>query len=147
MTDSIPTFSIFSAISEIFVTIFVIYAIVVALRGGPFHRVLLGATLLFELCVNVVYMASRAAHADTSSTLTAGMKLFYAGHGILSLLMFVGLVVVYLVSLVDESKGRAVWFRRHPGLTYVFLFFWMVSVVSGEAIFVKTYLTASPIAA
>ena len=139
MSPTIPTFSIFSAISEVFVTIAVVYSIWKAMNGGKFHRGLLGATLIFELCVNVVYMAGRAAHADTSSTLSTGMKLFYAGHGILSLLMFLGLGVVYLLALLDESKGRATWFERNRGFTWVFLFFWMVSVVSGEAIFFMTY--------
>jgi uncharacterized membrane protein YozB (DUF420 family) len=140
---NIPTFSVFSAISEVFVTIAVLYAIVTALKGKRFQKELLGATLLFELCINVVYMAGRASHADTSSTLTTAMKAFYAGHGILSLLMFLGLMVVYLLALADDMKGREIWFRRHRPFTYVFLFFWMVSVISGEAIFYITYLAPS----
>lgn len=138
--SGIPTFSIFSAISEVFVTIAVLYSIVTVLKGRRFQKELLGATLLFELCINVVYMAGRAAHADTNSNLTTAMKLFYAGHGILSLIMFLGLVVVYLLALADDMKGREIWFRRHRPFTYVIIFFWMVSVVSGEAIFVMTYL-------
>jgi hypothetical protein len=140
---NIPVFSLFSAVSEVFVTIVVLYTIILALRGGPFKRELLGATLLFELCVNIVYMTGRASAADASSTLSTGMKIFYAGHGILSLVMFVGLAIVYMLSLVDDSRGREVWFRRRPAATYVFLFFWMVSVLSGEAIFVMTYLRPS----
>ena len=38
----IPAFSIFSAISEIFVTIGVLYAIFTTLAGKPFPKVLLG---------------------------------------------------------------------------------------------------------
>lgn len=137
---NIPAFSIFSAISEVFVTIAVLYGVLTVLKGGRFQKGLLGGTLLFELCVNVVYMARRASHADTSGELTQLMKLFYATHGILSLFMFIGLAVIYVLSLVDESNGREVWFRRHRKGTWIFVFFWMVSVLSGEAIFVLTYL-------
>lgn len=140
----IPVFSIFSAASEVVVTIAVLYSVIKAISGGRFHRGLLGFTLLFELSVNVVYMAGRASHADSSASLSEAMKLFYAGHGILSLLMFIGLAVIYLLALVDESKGRDTWFRRHPRLSWIFLFFWMVSVVSGETIFCLTYLSEAP---
>jgi len=142
MNTQIPTFSIFSAISEVFVTISVLYSIVTVLRGKPFPRYLMGATLLFELCINVVYMAGRASAADTSGNLSNAMKAFYAGHGILSLLMFLGLMIVYLLALADDMKGRESWFRRHRNGTFVFLFFWMVSVVSGEAIFLMNLLGA-----
>jgi hypothetical protein len=92
-------------------------------------------------------MAGRAAHADKSNTLTTGMKAFYAGHGILSLLMFLGLAVVYLLALADDMKGRETWFRRHRVGTYVFIFFWMVSVISGEAIFfMNLFKSAEPTA-
>ena len=137
---SIPPFSIFSAISEIFVTIAVLYSIITCLKGNRLPKKLLGGVLIFEFCVNVVYMASRAAQADKSTELSAGMKAFFAGHGTLSLLMFLSLVVAYLLALADESKGRENWFYRNRGFSYVLIFFWMVSVLSGHAIFVMTYL-------
>lgn len=136
----IPAFSIFSAISEIFVTIAVLYTVISNLKGKPLNWKLLGVVLAFELCVNVVYMANRAAKADTDTTLTPAMKAFFAGHGILSLLMFLGLAVVFLLSVVDIASGRETWFRRNRGLAWTFVFFWMVSVISGEAIFVMRYL-------
>lgn len=137
----IPAFSIFSAISEIFVTIAVLYTVITNIKGRPLNWKLLGGVLAFELCVNIVYMAGRAAAADKGSELTTAMKLFYAGHGILSLLMFLGLAIVFLLSVVDLSAGRDTWFVRHRRLAWTFVFFWMVSVLSGEAIFVMQYLT------
>ncbi|MBK6683018.1 MAG: hypothetical protein IPG45_00970 [Deltaproteobacteria bacterium] len=137
---NIPTFSIFSAISEVFVTIGVLYAIITTLRGKPFPKVALGIVLAFELCVNVVYMAGRASQADKSAEISHGMKLFYAFHGTLSLLMFVTLAAVYLLSLWDESSGRQTWFARHRTGSYVMIFFWMVSVISGEVIFYLAHL-------
>lgn len=138
----IPAFSIFSAISEIFVTIGVLYAIFTTLAGKPFPKVLLGSVILFEFCVNVTYMASMAAKADRGNELSPAMKLFFAGHGTLSLLMFIALAVLYFISLVDVAKGREPWFRRHRTGSYVLVAFWMVSVLTGEAIFVMRYLMA-----
>ena len=139
----IPTFSIFSATSEIFVTIAVLYCILRTLRGDRLPKVLMGVVLTFELCINVLYMANRAAAADTSVQLTAAMKLFFAAHGTLSLVMFLVLVVTYLLSLHNESDGKSNWFQRHRTGTYVLLVFWMISVVSGEVIFVMRYVQPS----
>lgn len=136
----IPAFSIFSAISEIFVTIVVLYCILTTLRGQRLPKVLMGVVLTFELCVNVLYMANRAAAADKSTELSAAMKLFFAAHGTLSLIMFLVLVVTYLVSLHSEADGEPNWFQRNRTGTYVLLVFWMISVISGEAIFVMRYL-------
>jgi uncharacterized membrane protein YozB (DUF420 family) len=131
----VPAFSIFSAISEVFVTIAVLYAVISNMNGKPLNWKLLGLVLTFELCVNVVYMAGRASHADTDTTLSTGMKLFFAGHGILSLAMFLGIVVLFILAVMDVKSGRDSWFQRHRTGSWIFVFFWMVSVISGEAIF------------
>lgn len=131
----IPAFSVFSAISEVFVTIGVLYAVISNLYGKPLMWKILGAVLAFELCVNVVYMAGRASAADTSTELSQGMKIFYAAHGTLSLAMFIGIVVLFILAVTDFKNGRQTWFQRHRMGTWVFVFFWMVSVVSGETIF------------
>ncbi len=136
----IPPFSIFSAISEIFVTIIVLYVIVGALRGGPLRWKLLGGALIFEIAVNVIYMAIRAAKTDADPQLASWMKLLAAGHGILSLLMLVGLIVMFLLAVVDEKSGRPGWFRRNAGVTWGFLVLWLISVASGELFFVLRYL-------
>lgn len=136
----IPFFSWFSAISEIFVTIAVLYAVIRNLQGHRLNWKLLGLVLIFELCVNIVYMAGRASAADTSEHFSPAMKAFLAGHGILSLLMFLGLAIVFLLSVLDISSGRDTWFVRHRRLAWTFVFFWMVSVISGHTIFVIRYL-------
>jgi hypothetical protein len=136
---NIPSFSIFSAVSEVFVTIGVLYGIVTTMRGKKFPKAMMGVVLIFELCINVVYMATMASRADKSSDLSTSLKLFFAGHGILSLLMFLVIAVVYLLALADESNGRENWFRRNRTASYVLIFFWMVSVLSGEAIFFMRY--------
>ena len=137
---NIPPFSLFSAISELFVTAGVLYAVIKAVRGGEFAKWLLGGVLLFELCVNIVYMTGRASEADRSVELSTGMKIFFAAHGTLSLLMFLALGITYLWSLYGMSKEGDNWYKSHPRGTWTLVFFWMVSVISGELIFVTRYL-------
>ena len=136
----IPAFSIFSAISELFVTAGVLYAVISNLRGGVFRWKLLGLVLVFELTVNIVYMTQRASAADSAAELSTALKLFYAGHGILSLIMFLTLCGVYISAVSDLGSDRETWFRRHRSGSWILIFFWMVSVSTGEAIFVLRYL-------
>ena len=140
MSD-IPVFSIFSAASEIVVTIIVLYTVISNVMGKPLQWKLLGLCLMFELCVNVVYMVNRASVHD-GGALPTHLKIMYATHGLLSLIMFVGLVLLYLVSTFDQKAGHPTWFQRHVGGTWAFVALWLISVGTGEAIFVERYLLA-----
>jgi uncharacterized membrane protein YozB (DUF420 family) len=135
----IPFFSMFSAISECFVTAVVIYAVVANTFGKPLMWKPLGFVLAFEGCVNVIYMAGRASEADKSTELTTAMKIFYAGHGTLSLAMYLAIVTLYILAVIDVKNDREAWFRRHPTGSWVTVFFWMVSFISGEVIFFMNY--------
>lgn len=136
---TIPFFSMFSAASEVFVTLSVLYCIITNLRGKPLPVILLGCTIAFEICVNVVYMTIRASEADKSVELTTGMKIFFALHGTLSLVMILGLAVLYVLSVIDIKDGRETWFRRHAKFSWFMIFVWMLSVGSGEVIFFMRY--------
>jgi hypothetical protein len=70
--------------------------------------------------------------------------MLFAVHGVLSLLMLIGLIALYLLAVADVKAGRPNWFRRYPAATLVFLTLWMISVLSGEAGFVWRYLLAPP---
>jgi len=135
----VPAYSIFSAVSEVFVTIAVLYSITTNLKGNKLPVKLLGGVLAFEIVVNVIYMARMAGRAERSTELSTGMKLFFAGHGILSLVMILGLGWLYVLSVKDMKDGRETWFRRHRGGAWFFVFLWMVSVISGEVIFFMRY--------
>jgi len=129
-------FSIFTAISEVFVTAIVLYTIVGNLRGKPFQWRLLGGCLLFELCINVMYMVIRATQADTTQALDPGMKILFAVHGIMSLVMFVALLLLYLIAVFDFKSGHPTWFQRNVRATWGVLSLWLIAVISGEVIFV-----------
>ena len=137
---SIPPFSIFSALSELLVTAGVLFVVRRNWTRRHFPGALLLAVALFEALVNVLYMASRSAQVSTGAEVVApSMKLFYAGHGMLSLLAYVVFVILGVFAYQDQKRGR--WFfAERPALTWAFLVGWTISIVSGEAIFVIRYL-------
>jgi len=138
----IPPFSIFSAISELFVTAGVLYVIRRNWTRQAFPFALFLTVSLFEALVNVMYMANRSAAATApgaKEVLSTGMKIAYAGHGLLSLLVYLAFVVLGTLAYQESKSGR--WFfRDRPVLTWTFLVLWFISVGSGETIFALHYL-------
>ena len=141
----IPPFSIFSAVSELFVTAGVVYVIARNWTKRPFPLGLFLAVAVFEAFVNVLYMSQRASQAaagSTGHTMSAAMRLFFALHGMVSLLAFIVFVVLGVFAHQDQKKGRF-FFREHPAVTWTFLVVWILSVGSGEVIFALRYLRPS----
>jgi len=58
---------------------------------------------------------------------------------VLSLLMLIGLILLFLVATFDQKAGHPTWFQRHRAGTWAFLGLWLISVGSGEAAFVWRY--------
>ena len=138
---NIPPFSIFSAVSELFVTAGVFFVIRRNWTRRTFPFALFLTVALFEALVNVMYMANRSAAASAPGTaaLSTGMKIGYAAHGLLSLVAYLVFVVLGTLAHQEQRAGR--WFfRDHPGITWTFLVAWTISIASGELIFVLRYL-------
>jgi len=141
----IPAFSLFSAISELLVTAGVLFVVRRNWTRRLFPFGVFLSVALFEGLVNVMYMAHRASEAASApghaaaSTLSTGMKIAFAAHGLLSLLAYLVFVVLGTFAHQEQDKGR--WFfRERPALTWTFLVGWTISIVSGEAIFALRYL-------
>ena len=136
----IPPFSLFSAVSELFVTAAVFYVVYRNWTRRPFPLPLFIAVALFEALVNVAYMATRASRASAGAdTISTPMKIMFAAHGMLSLLAFLIFVVLAVYAWMDQRAGR--WFfRERPALMWAFLILWTVSIGSGEVLFVLRYL-------
>ena len=137
---TIPAYSVFSATSELLVTVAVLYVVWRAYRHSDFRRGLLVVVLAFEALVNISYMAYRMAVpseglADAPGWLTATAAL----HGILSLGMFLFLLFLAAMAWRDDARGEN-FFRDHAGTTWAFVGLWMVSILSGEFLFVTLYL-------
>ena len=136
----IPPFSIFSAVSELFVTAGVIYVIYRNGTKRSFPLWFFLAVAVFEAFVNVLYMATRTAGAAAGSeAIGSGMKIAFAGHGLLSLLAYLVFVVLGVVAWQEQREGRY-FFRERPALTWTFAVAWAVSVISGEVMFALRYL-------
>jgi hypothetical protein len=138
----IPAFSLFSAISELFVTAGVFYVILRNWMRKPFPFALFLTVSLFEALVNVMYMANRSAAATApgaKEVLSTGMKIAYASHGLLSLIAYLVFVVLGVLAYQEQKAGR--WFfPERATLTWSFLALWVVSIGSGEVIFTLRYL-------
>lgn len=137
-------FSTFAAISELFVTTAVLTVIIGNLRGHPLRWKLLWGTLAFELFINISYMVSRAVviAQNDPAPLASWIGVLGALHGILSLIMFVGLIVLALLATRAFRRGE-VFFQKHQTLSYLFMTLWLISVGSGEVIYLAVWhLTA-----
>src|SRR2546427_10361275 len=87
----IPAFSLFSAVSELFVTAGVLFVVRRNWTRRAFPFGLFLVVSLFEALVNVMYMANRSAAASAphaTETLSTGMKIGFAAHGLLSLIAY-----------------------------------------------------------
>jgi uncharacterized membrane protein YozB (DUF420 family) len=136
----IPPFSLFSAISELFVTAGVFFVIWRNWNRRLFPFAVFLAVALFELLVNVLYMANRASQAAAGhGALPTWMKIFFAVHGMLSLLAYLVFVILGVFAHQEQRRGRF-FFREHPIVTWTFLVVWTISIVSGEVIFAVRYL-------
>jgi len=101
---SAPAFSTFSAISELFVTAAVFYIVYVNMKERGFPWKLAAAVILFEFSVNMLYMIFRmqqGAVGESSSAFAA----FAAGHGFLSLIVFIMFVVFCFLAYSGFRKG------------------------------------------
>jgi hypothetical protein len=127
------SFSTFSAIAEIFVTIGVLTLVIQNTKGRPFNGRLALGVILFEFFVNMLYMISRMDH-HSSIDYPTWFKILAAVHGSLSLLVFIAFAVYAAIAYSDSKRGRF-FFKEHPIQRNLFIFFWMVSVISGEVMY------------
>lgn len=135
-----PAFSTFSAIAELFVTAGVLYVVHRSYTRKRFEWQLATALIVFEFSVNMMYMISRMSDASGGhEQVSSGYAMFMAGHGMLSLVVFV-LFVVYAYLAQVASKRQRHFFAEHPVLAWSFVGLWMLSVGSGEALYVMNYL-------
>lgn len=96
----------------------------------------MGLVLTFEASVNIVYMSLRmASDAPELHDHSAFMTFLLAGHGILSLLMFAGLVAFSVEARRAHRQGGNL-IRERPRTSLAFVGFWTLSVASGELIYI-----------
>jgi len=134
-----PLLSTVTLFTELGVTACVLFLFHDAYRKGVFHRKLALGVLVYEVLFNISYMAYRAVTHPVGEAHSGWVIALAAGHGILSLVMFVALVAFLLYAWKGFGKGRNV-FRERRVLMLVFLFWWLLAVGSGIAFYAAEYL-------
>ncbi len=130
-------FSAFAAISEIFVTLGVMTVVIHNYRRKGYLWKLAVGLLCFEFLVNMLYMIVRMQeHAQPAGVKAYGATFvaLAAAHGSLSLLVFIFFAICSFLARADFRKGKF-FYREHARLTFAFIVLWMLSVGSGEAMF------------
>lgn len=141
MSHAIPWFSAFTAFTEVLVTAAVVYVLYMAIVKDQFKGGVLAVALAYEVLFNITYMTARLfTHTEPAGTHHADWMIWLlAGHGSLSLVMFIGLVWMSVLAFRRDREGKN-FFASHATLTWSFLGLWMVSILSGEAIFMLEYV-------
>lgn len=132
-------FSTFSAVTELFVTAAVFTYMWQGWRHGVLRNGLLAFALTYEIAVNVAYMTFRLLVPPTEHTYPGWVEALLPWHGVLSLLMLLGLIALALEVRRMAKRGENV-LQSRPGVTLAFAVLWTLSIVSGEVIYVATYL-------
>ncbi len=138
---AVPAYSIFGAITSLLVTASVLFVFYRALTGHRFLAGLYNATVGFEAVFLVSYMAYDAiVHPAASNPDLPGWMLVVSGvHGLVSLVVFVGLVYVGVAAHRHARLGRN-YVQAHPRSAWTLGTLAVVSLVSGEVIFAYLHL-------
>jgi len=132
-------FSTFSAITELIVTAAVFTYLWQGWRNDRLLTGLITGALVYEIAVNVAYMTFRIISPPTTHVYPGWVEAVLPWHGILSLLMLLGLIGLVIEAHRFGKRGENV-LRLRPRTTLGFALLWTVSIVSGELIYIATYL-------
>lgn len=136
---AIPALSAFTAVTELFVTAAIFYVGYRALVDDVLETRLLAGALTYEVVFNISYMTSRLFTHDHASHHPDWLVALLVGHGVLSLVMFVGLLALSWAAWRRHRQGGNLLAER-LGLTATFAVLWTVSILSGEAVFLLEYV-------
>lgn len=132
-----PVYSSIALIAEILVSAAVYYVFFQGYKRNRLpEKVAIGA-VIYEVLFDISYMIYRLPARETGArkSLVTGLGVF---HGTLSLLMFAGLIA-FVVLAVKNYRRNVNYFLAHKRATFVFLFCWALSVVSGVVLYFLEY--------
>ncbi len=133
-------YSTVTLFAEVIVTSIVLYVFYEAYSRHVFHKWLVAGALTYEVLFNISYMViSSVQHVatDTGGD-TALQEILAIAHGTLSLIMFVALIVYLVLAWRGYNKGRN-YFREHKALTWTFVIFWLLAILSGIVFYFVIY--------
>lgn len=134
-----PLFSTLSAITELGVTAAVFYVIAQAYYHDRFRGGILAFALTYEVLFNVAYMVRQLVTTSPEVDRPGWLTALYAGHGLLSLVMLLALIVFALAAFRQHKHGINM-FQEQRGATLAFVVLWSLSIASGEAIYLVEYV-------
>lgn len=137
-----PPLSSLSAATEVLVTVAVLWFLHRAYRYSDHRWGVIWTAIAYETAFNISYMTWRLfAHEEGVTHDHPAWVTWYVGtHGSLSLLMFIGLVSYVVWIRRSVSAGMPNPIARRPGLAVSFVILWMLSVLSGQGIYVMYWL-------
>lgn len=128
--------SITGALTSLIATPLILYAVFHARKTGEFRRWLYLGPLLFETGFLVAYMTALSFQTDrTSQTPSPADAWLGAIHGMSALVVFIGFWALFPITLASYRRGRNL-FADRPVLTWVASGIRILTLVSGEAIFI-----------
>jgi hypothetical protein len=132
-----PLYSTIALLAEILVSSAIFYTFYQGYKHDKLpEKVAIGA-LVYEVIFNISYMIYRLPARETGAnkSLLTGLGIF---HGTLSLLMFVSLITFFVLA-IKNYRRNVNYFLVHKRPTFVFLFFWSLSVLSGFVLYFVEY--------
>lgn len=134
-----PLFSTITLFTELVVSSIIYYTFFQGFKRNKFPTKLAGFALLYEIAFNISYMASQVPeHAKAARVDVPFIIVLAIVHGTLSLIMFIALIIFFLVAWRKYKKGVN-FFKNHRIFTFVFLFFWTFSILSGIVFYIVEY--------
>lgn len=134
-----PLYSTFTLSTEIVITCIILYIFYSGYKKNKFPVKTTFFALTYETLFNVSYMATRATqHKQVLNKLDPYIWLG-ALHGITSLAMFILLIVFMIIAWRKYKKGIN-FFKEHRIITFTFIFFWLLAIISGISFYFFEYL-------
>ena len=132
-----PLYSTVALLAEILVSVAVLFVFYQGYKRNRLLEKIAIGTLIYETIFDISYMVYRSSESKshTHSALVTGLGVL---HGTLSLAMFLGLIAFFVLAIKNYRRGVN-YFFVHKRLTSAFLFFWMLSVVSGVLLYFIEY--------
>ncbi|MDD5397263.1 MAG: hypothetical protein PHW24_04380 [Candidatus Moranbacteria bacterium] len=134
----IPVASTITLIMELFIGALIFFIIQQGYVKNVFSKRLAFFAIGYEIIFNVGYMVYRTIGAPSVSNLSPALKITAALHGVLSLVMLF-VIIAFFVRANREYGERVNSFVFHKIQTWLFMFFWSLSLLSGIFLYLKVY--------
>ena len=133
-----PLASTITLIMELFVASLIFFVVYFGYARNIFAKKLALFAMVYEIFFNVGYMLYRSLVHSKTYVLNPALKIVAMLHGVLSLAMLGAVVIFFMLAWKNYAKGID-YFLAHRMATIIFIFFWVVSLVSGLFLYLEVY--------